>query len=199
MILTGDNLQARTETCPSDTLHTTHLSWTFLGSNSALSGERPAMWRSMNAGSLLESYRCFGRTCRSMFRKEEGIFSRWLDHVPQYRWPVSATSHNVTSRRKELHKKSEPRFELRLSRTWLKELKSLRRGLRWAPEMMNTKTEKPRRGGNRREFVTYLFERVKPLVSGTDTPNVRGSCFLLQAGCRWLNDSVGYQNRHSST
>jgi len=67
---------------------------------------------------LLESYRCFGGTCRSMFRKKEGIFSRWADHDP-HSWPVSATSHNVTSRRKELHKKSEPRFELRMSRTWL--------------------------------------------------------------------------------
>jgi len=87
-----------------------------------------------------------------MFRKE-GIFSRWVDHVPQYNWPISVTSHNVTSWRKELHKKSEPRFEIRMSRTWLKELKLLRRDIRWAPEMINTKTEKRRSGGDRKSLL----------------------------------------------
>jgi len=61
VILTGYNQHARTETCLGATLYTTHLSCTFLASNSALSGERPAtrrqkvdtaknMLRGMNAG-----------------------------------------------------------------------------------------------------------------------------------------------------
>jgi hypothetical protein len=142
VILTGDNQHWRSDTdreqptrtdnnLASATLYTTHFSWTFLGSNSALSGERPATrrhksdtakntLRSMNAGSLFESYRRFSGNLCSMFRKEEWIFSRWVEHVPQYSWPVSTTSHNVTSRIKGLHKNSEPRFEIRMSRMWFR-------------------------------------------------------------------------------
>jgi len=74
VILTGDNQQARTETCPTATLYTTHLSRTFLGSNSALSGERPAVLRSMNTSSRLESYRCFGRNMPFYVQKRRDIF-----------------------------------------------------------------------------------------------------------------------------
>jgi hypothetical protein len=42
MILTGDNRSVRRKTCPSATLSTTSLTWTELGSNLNLSGEKPA-------------------------------------------------------------------------------------------------------------------------------------------------------------
>jgi hypothetical protein len=52
--------------------------------------------------------------------------------------------------------------------------------------------------GNLKEFVDIVVWAGHALVSGTATPNVRGSCFILQAGCHLLNDSAGCQNRHSA-
>jgi hypothetical protein len=42
MKLTGENRNTWGKTCPSATLSTTNPTWTDLGSNSALRGERPA-------------------------------------------------------------------------------------------------------------------------------------------------------------
>jgi hypothetical protein len=154
--LTGNNQHARTEICSGATLYTTHFAWTFLGTNSALSGDRPVTrhqksetvkkkFRSVNTCNLLESYRRFGVTYCCMCRIEEEIFSRWDEHVPQHSWPLSTTSHNVTSRNKELHKRSEPRFELRASRMWLRSSNRLAAAfdgsLKWSTQKRRNREE----------------------------------------------------------
>jgi len=65
----------------------------------------------------------------------------------------------------------------------------------WNDQRENGETKKK---GNLKEFVDIVVLAGRALVSATAIPNVRGSCFLLQAGCHWLNDSASYQNRHSA-
>jgi hypothetical protein len=42
MILTGENQIIQRQSCPSATLHTTNPTWTDLGANPGLHGEKPA-------------------------------------------------------------------------------------------------------------------------------------------------------------
>jgi hypothetical protein len=54
MKLTGENRSTRGKTCPSATLSTTHPTWTDLGSNAGLRGERLATNRLSHGTACIE-------------------------------------------------------------------------------------------------------------------------------------------------